>query len=972
MPIRLLAKIAPVAGLLLGGQAIAIEEGDLETIVVTGSRLEQTEPSSPTVIVPAEMIRQTGATTVERILDELPQFVPTATATSNSPSNDGQANVSLRGLGPQRTLVLLDGRRLTPADGRGAVDLNVLPPALIERIDVVTGGAAAVYGSDAIAGVVNVRLRDEFDGVELDGGWAETTRGDGEEYSMGFTAGTPFAGGRGSAMAYVGYADRSQVPQSHRAFSRYPLEYFPGETHGSGPGQAFVTSGSGIVEEGLAIVFSSPATYQSLFESYGYAPGTVPYTAGIAVNPDRTVFAIGDGTPGSVANFRGEKDSSLFNDRIYSAYNFAPDTALQTPLDRTSLYTRVDFEFSEQVEAYLQVLAADYTATRQLAPVDAGIALVPATNPHIPADLHTLLASRANPDTPFRYFKRLSELGPRQADNDRDMGQLTAGVGGALTESWRYDTYVQVGRNHRTEHQTNNVRLSTLQELTFAPDGGASICGDFDPFAKHSLAPACATYLAVDVDNHVTLQQTIVEVSVHGPVWTFPAGAVQAVFGAFYNADEFRYDADPILGTILPAVPGVIGARPDLGGFGFEAAPDRDGDETNTDVYAEFLVPVLGGSSTPSMDLGLGYRYSDYEHAGGVSSYKLESSIRPDELVRLRGSYQRTVRAPSIDELFYPPVPNQFDIYPPDPCSASSVQRTGPSQAAVEALCLTQGMPAAQLPSFEYPLRKVDGVEGGNPELEPETADTYTLGLVLTPTFQGFGIDDAQASIDWYRIDIEDGIGRWRVDSAVDRCFDAAFNPTFSNANVYCTFFERRRDTGEIRALILDRNIGGLRTSGVDLQLGWRMGAGPGVLGFSELLTYVEEWQYRDPSGGTIDYVGTIGGGGLGRSLPRWKSLLNLDYRWNNLTLFAKWQHIASQKDVEFQDFRVASRDYFGISASQTLDRGVYAGLTLRAGVENLFDEAPPIFPSWQQANTDPSQYDVMGRRYYLSVTYRV
>ena len=972
LPIKRLIQVGCALALVAAPCVASARDDTVETIVVTGTRITRAdfESASSIVVVPAQMFLQTGAVSVERTLNELPQFVPNGTSTSNEPSNDGQANLSLRGLSPAQTLVLLDGRRLMPADGRGSVDVNILPPALIERVDVVTGGAAAVYGSDAIAGVVNFKLMKRFEGFKVDGGWTQTSRGDGEEYSTGITAGTSFADGRGSIMGYVGYTDREQIQQADRSFSRAPLQYFPDENQGIGPGGSFLVSGSGF-EGGPSIVFSDPAVFRDLFATYGYAPGSAPYQAGIGVNDDRTLFTIGNGTPGSVANYRGTTDPRASNDREVNAYNTAPYAALQMPLQRTTAFSHAEFAFSEHAQAHLQILAANYSVDRQIAPVYAGIALIPVTNPHIPADLATLLASRANPDAPFRFFSRVTEVGSQHSQNDRDLIQVTTGLSGDVSADWTYDAYVQVGRNDRTEQQSGNVQLSRFQDLTFAADAGASICGDFDPFARASLTAACARYIAADATNRVTVDQTIAEVSVNGPLWSLPAGPLRAAFGLFHKKDQLDFDADPIMSIQLPAVPGVIGPRPDIAGFA--AVPDRTGEESNTDFYTEVLVPLLQGvRGAQSLDLGLGYRYSDYDHAGGANSYKAELSYRPLTTLRWRSSYQHTVRAPSVDELFYPEVPGQFVLNPPDPCSASSSQRNGPDRAQVEALCVAQGLPAALLPSFEYPLARVDGVSGGNPDLKPEQADTYTIGLVLTAPIDAERFGDLTIAVDWYRIDIEDGIGRWQSESAVDRCFDPAFNPRYEQRNIYCSFFERSADTGQIYALILDRNIGGLRTSGVDLQTDWGIEAGPGRLSVSENVTYVDTWQYQDPSGGTISYVGTIGGGGLGRSLPRWKSLFDLSYRWRSFTAFAKWQFIDSQRDVTYRAFSVPSRNYFGLSASYEVDTGRYAGLTARAGIDNLFDESPPIFPSWQQANTDPSQYDVLGRRYFISLSYRV
>ena len=976
------AKVCVLAAALVAAGLHAndttADERGLENIVVTGSRIARKdfESPSPFVTVPARAFAQTGSNSIELTLNSLPQFVPSATSTSNNPSNDGQANVSLRGLGTQRTLVLLDGRRVVAADGRGAVDLNVLPPALLSSVEVVSGGASVAYGSDAIAGVVNLKLKDTFDGVALDGSWSGTERGDGEEYSLGITAGTSFADSRGSIMGYVGYAERAQINQDARKVSRYPLEYFPDVSDGRGPGGAFIASGSTATDDGINIVFSNATVFDNLFAGYGYPPGTVPPVgkppqAGLGVNADGSIFTTGTGEPGSVVNFRGERDPVMFNDRFYTI-NSAPEIALQMPLDRTTAFVRGKFAVTDQVEAYLQGLYTHYTVNRQLASASAGITLIPVTNPFIPADLRTLLASRVpDPSAPYRYFRRASEVGPQVAENDRSVWQVTAGTRGALGDAWVFDAYAQFGQNDRTERQTNNVLLSRLQDLTFAPDGGLSICaGGFNPYVAGSLSPECASYISADAANEVTTTQTLGEVSANGPLVSLPAGELRAAIGLFFKRDEFTYDADPTLAAVLPGVPGVIGPRPDVAGF--PAAPDREGDESNADAYLELLAPLLKDKpGVQSLELGLGYRYSDHSQAGGANAYKAELLYRPLTPLRLRGSYQHAVRAPSIEDLYYPLVSSQFIVPRPDPCTYFSAQRTGPDQAQVEALCLAQGLPAALLPNYAFDLRRVDGVSGGNPELKPEQADTYTAGLVFTAGATDSAAGNLQLSVDWYRIALEDGIGRWDAESAVARCYDRAYNPSYDAQNVYCTFFKRLEDTGNIYALLLDRNIGGIETSGIDVQVDWSLDAGRGRIGANAFLTYVDTWQYSDPSGGTIEYAGTVGGGGLGSSIPRWKSLLHVDYDVGSLAVFARWQHIDAARDVSYPDFAVPAYDYVDLGASYVIDAGMLQGLTARVGVDNVFDEQPPIIPTWQQANTDPSLYDVLGRRYYFRLQYR-
>jgi outer membrane receptor protein involved in Fe transport len=948
------------------------EDGPLEEIEVTGSRIARRDftSASPVVSVPGSLFTETGAVSVERVLAQLPQFVPTVTATSNDPSNDGQANVSLRGIGIAQTLVLIDGKRLMPSDGRGSVDLNVLPPALIESVEVVTGGASAAYGSDAIAGVVNFRLRDEFDGLEIDGGWARTGRGDGTEYSAGVLAGTGFGDGRGNVVAYLGYAEREQINQGDRHYTQYPFQYYPDETDGYGPGGAFLGGGSGVTEEGVNVIFSNPAVLSSIFASYGYPPGTVPYQAGIGINPDRTLFTIGDErTPGSVVNFRGEIDPVMYNDRIHT-YNYAPPTALLLPLERTSLLVRGRFEFAPQAEGYGQVLYADYSATRQLAPTESGILLVPPLNPYMPPDLLTLAASRVNPQVPFRLLRRVAEVGPRIAENARELLQATLGLRGTVFGDWRYDAYAQWGRNERTERQAGNVRISKFEELLFAPDGGVSICGGLDVFGKGRISPECAAYVATSASNEAQVEQLLAEASISGSLMELPAGELRSAFGVFHKRDEFGYVPDPVLEVFLPAVPGVIGPRPDVSGFGAGAA--RSGDETNTDLYVEFLVPLLRDAATGrTMEINVGYRRSQYEQAGGVDSYKAELTFRQDRAVLWRGSFQHAVRAPGVEELYYPEIAGQFLIIPPDPCSVTSPQRTGPDRAQVESLCLAQGVPAALLPTYDYALRRVDGVSGGNPDLQPEEADTFTAGVVFAPMFEHPLLSDLQLSIDAYHIDFRSGIGRWDNESALARCFDPAFNADYDPANPYCTFFTRVAATGEPFAREIDRNIGGVDTAGVDLQLDWATDAGPGRLSARGYFSYVHRWQATEPDGREVDYAGTIGSRGLGGALPRTRSLLDLRYDWPVFGVYARWQHIDAMRDAQYRDFLVPAYDYFDVGATVALDHGPLAGLSATAGIENLFDREPPLFPSYPQANTDPSQYDVLGRRYFVNLRYR-
>ncbi|MDH4073698.1 MAG: TonB-dependent receptor, partial [Gammaproteobacteria bacterium] len=733
----LLASIAASAGV-----AAQEKEQELEQIIVTGSRIARPdfESASPILSIDATLFERGNAMSVEAVLSRLPQFTPDATSTSNNPGNGGQGNLQLRGLGATSTLVLLDGRRLVPANGNGVVDVNIIPGSLVESVEIVSGGASAVYGSDAIAGVVNFKLKEKFDGIQFDGSWEQTDRGDGEQYSVGLTAGQSFADGRGEVFGYVGYANREAVPQGARGFSDVTLGYFGPGAGGTGPDGGFLPNGSPTIVEGRTVLQvpnqrPTQAAVDALFATYGYAPGTVKLRGStgarndFSFNADGTLFATGNQDPGSVVNFRGEQDPKLVSDRWYS-YNFAPWNYLQLPLERVSAFGRASFEISPAVELYGQALYADYTAKLALAPTAAFPLFVPVTNPYVPTDFISLLNSRPDPTADIRLAKRLDALGPRISSNEHDAFQLTVGAHGRVFDGWDYDIYVQTAAYDSTESQTGNALRSKIMELTFAPDGGLAACGGLNLFGAGSVSAGCARYIAAGGTNRARYDQTIAEAAITGSPLALPSGDLGLAFGILYKRDEYFYEADPI-GTVF-----LDDGFSDIQGF--SASDDVAGSDHNTDVYVEALVPILNGvTAAERLDAVLGFRRSEYASAGGVDSYKAELLWQPVTVLRLRSSFQHSVRAPSVFELYQPQLPTLYGATDDDfgdfidPCEARSSQRAGPDAAQVEALCLAQGVPADQLADFEDSDGVHYGVTGGNPDLGAETADTLTVGFVL-------------------------------------------------------------------------------------------------------------------------------------------------------------------------------------------------------------------------------------------------
>ena len=973
--VRLALIAAGTASAGVYAPGVLAQDTELEQIVVTGSRIQRPdyESASPVVTVSEQLFDTTASTTVESVINTLPQFVPSVTSTSNNPSNGGQANVSLRGLGTVRTLVLVDGKRVIPANQTGVVDLNMIPSSLIQNVEILTGGASAVYGSDAVAGVVNFKLRDDMEGLEVDAGYGITGQGDAAEWSTSLTGGMKFADGRGHVMGNVTYAERDAVLLGDRKYTEYALGYFGPGTGNVGFGDGWLASGSGTIEEGRVTgLAASDAAFASLFQKYGYAPGTVPKQSSFGFNTDGTVFTTGNNTAGSVANFRGTKDPILFNDRSYT-YNFAPPNALQLPLERWTGFLDGSFEFGEHAELYGQAIYANYTVDTQLAPTPASSVFIPVTNPYNPADLRTLLASRTNPTANFSFAKRMTEMGPRISETEYDVYQVMAGVKGKAWGDWTYDIYAIYGENDITENQQGNLNRDKFEQLTFAADGGKALCGGFNPFGLGSISPECAAYVSEVSTNKTNIKMTVAEGSLSGALFSLPAGDLSTAFGVFYKKDESSFKADEILRGETSGAFG-LPIRPLIAGF--NASDNVEGDTDSVEYWAEFLVPILKDvPGAQALDLGLGYRYADYSTAGGVSSYKAELTWQPLDPLRIRGSYQRAVRAPNVYELYLPLVTNFPQINPPDPCAINSPERTGPNASQVRALCLAQGLPAALIDSYTYANDQVEGLSGGNPDLQEETADTYTVGLVFSSPWDGTYTRNLQASVDWYSIEIEDVISAIQAINFVANCYDPTYNPTFAADNYWCNFFERTDFNGEItNAAEVNANLASWKMTGIDFQLDWRFDLGPGMLGFNWLVSYLDSFeQVAFPGDEPSESAGIIGG--FAGSYPEWKSSFNVGYTWGALGVNARWRYIDEMTDSSWQEppdvYTVDAMNYFDLSGSYAVDEGMLEGLTLRVGIENLTDEEPPLVPTGPQDNTDPSQYDMLGKRYYINATYK-
>jgi outer membrane receptor protein involved in Fe transport len=957
-------KLALLSSATTGGlgaytAAVAQSTADndqIEEIVTTGSRIvrKDYDSVSPVFTINAKSISESGTPQIEQVLNELPQLVPTITTTSNNPSLGGQANIDLRGLGTTRTLVLLDGARLQPSTVSGTIDLNTIPAGLIDSVEIVTGGGSAVYGSDAIAGVVNIKLKRDFEGVQIGALSSMSAESDGVTNGLNLLLGGNFADDRGNAVLFMSYDDREAVFAGDRSWSGVALgpTLAPlGST--STPEGYFVPSGTNLPTQ---------AAVDAVWGQFGSAPGAVSNTSWVGFNADSSVFS-----RNSTVNFQGDTADPGFNAADYT-YNYSPVNYLQLPLERRQLAAFGHYGLSESVEAYAKMSYTYYTAAQELAatPVSSGIGstMLP-TNPFIPGDLASILASRTvDPAAEFVFNKRTLEVGARNGTNDYDVMQMTLGLRGDFEMGqydWSWDVMGAWGRTQRTEIQTGNVSRSKLAlgYSATAANPDPLGCGGLNPFGRNAMSAACAQAIAVQAQNTTVLINNFAQATMTGGVVELPAGTLQTAFGVEYRSNDAEFKPDQFL------------ASGDV--VGFNAQQPTSGKIDVTEGFVEVSVPLLAEMPLINyLGVDAAYRYSDYNLAGGVNTYMYGLEYRPLETVMVRGSFNRAIAAPNVSQLFRP----QSEGFPAytDPCWNGSSYRTGANAAQVDALCAAQGAGA----NFPQGNSQVRALVGGNPNLEPESADTYTAGVVWTPEFGDNGL---RVAVDWFRYEIEDRIGSVGAASIVSRCFnDQGANPTFDNSNIWCSFFSRSSAGIAENVQANDQNLGKMNVDGIDMQFDFAMDIGPGSLNANMALTHLLNWQQQeDPAAPLTTQEGTIGIL-VAETFPEWKARLSLGYAFSEFDVTWTMNYIDGMTVVNSDAARspvvngvvptVPSYTYHRLTGTWTpLD-----SLSLTLGIANLLDKDPPIYTSDSragiQANTDPSTYDVLGRRYFLTGTY--
>lgn len=941
----------------------------LGEIVVTGTRIVRQDyvATSPVVTVNEDVFKLSGEPQIEKVLNELPQLVPSISTTSNNPSNGGQANISLRGLGTARTLVLMDGTRLQPSNVSGVIDLNTIPGGLIENVEILTGGASSTYGSDAIAGVVNFRMKRDFEGVQLSAQTGVTEESDGRTKAFSALMGGNFADGRGNAVLALSWDTRDEILAGARPFGEVTLS------------RTLSPQGSGTTPDGGVSWGSnapSQAALDAVFGAYGEPAGIVPTSATIGINSDGTVFSFGrNNETNPVVNYRGDTSDPGFNPLQYS-YNFGPVNYLQLPLERRQVaaFARYDI-VPETAEMYARFMFTTYSADQQLAATPISSLLgssYPANNSAIPADLATLLAARPNPTANFTMGRRTIEVGPRSQHNTYDTLQGLVGFRGVLPNDWHWDVSASWGGLKSINLQGGNVSRSAYNAALINPAVYASEgCAVFNPFGAGNITPACAAAVAIQATNVLETENTGFLGSLTGSLFDMPAGPLQFAIGAEYRKNQASFRPDEYLSS------GDV--------VGFNAQQPVSGLINVTEEFVEFAVPLLKDMTFANyLGLELGYRHSEYNLAGTADTYKAALQWNPVESLNIRASFNHAIRAPSISELFLP-VQENFPRYT-DPCNFDGSYRTGSDAAQVLALCQAQGIPADVLVDYQQAFTQARAFVGGNVNLQPESADTYTYGFTWQPVSDSAWASNLSLSVDYFKVEIEDIISSLSVSSIVGRCFnDLNSNPTYSNSNFYCSLFHRNDTFRPDDVPTTNANLAGAKIEGVDVQIDW--GFPLSAMGMSERsgdLTFKLLWTHllddatqetsADPffsfDGGISDFTASSAPTDSAVLTTTW-SVGDFSFRYNARYIDSM---VAYNNDATLSSVTVGVKPYTPTYVYHDLAaRWHHDKYTVSFGINNIADKMPPVYTTDSQAgvqsNTDGSRFDVLGRRYFLSLS---
>jgi outer membrane receptor protein involved in Fe transport len=998
----------------------------LTEVVVTGTRILRRDYSSPSPVltVGQDALQTTSEVSIDQALQKLPQFSAgnnqfnqafnvQATATSTP----GSATVNLRGLGANRNLVLFDGHRAQPSDASLAIDVNTIPVAALDSVEVVTGGAAATYGADALSGVVNFKLKRRFEGVQLDAQYGESQRGDDRNTNLSALIGANIADNRGNVLVGLTFSDRTAVNVQDREWANAANTdpHTPGGAFPGFPGFNLIPYVPGSFTPASPF-FNTPSqgAVDSVF--HGYPAGTVSASSPIYFNTapttaGSTMFSVSPGAGGQPApgytgplypNYKYLSDGSL-------ATNNNPNGPISAPLRRYSFFTNGTYEINDYVNVDLQgYFVRNETNTSFGTPTPAvnqwGVTIPYDAAHPVPGDLATLLNSRPDPTAAWQLNTFPYYVGNRRADLYSDVFQYSTDFNGKLgLGDWTWDLYGSIGQTDTVQDYFGFLNQLAYQTLIEQPNYGAGYSANvgligrlatctsgLNPFVNTPVSADCISIVDAQLKTTIQLSQRIAELNFQGAGFNLPGGESRFAIGGDFRYDgiDFRPDEGMQATNITSNAIGIFGAQP------------VNGSETVKEGYIEADLPVLANiPAVKKFDLNLGYRYSDYNsQAGSVDTWKALANWQVNDFLTFRGGPQRANRAPNVGEL-YTPSTVLVTLWPSgDPCSVNNVVPWGntpgnPNRNAVISLCnqLSGAPPNLTAPisasypglGFYFPLALDQQV--GNPALKSEQGTTWTVGAVFKSPFDAAALRALTATIDYYHIRIDGAITPLTSQIVYAQCLNSngISNPSYSISNPYCQLI-RRAATGATDTVIGEyTNIGYIETAGIDATFDWHaglsdmgLGNAPGTLSVNLAVNWEEKFVVQVANGDTpVDYRGSTGFDTNTGVQFGWRSLLTVGYAVGPVDVSVRWRHFPSVENAArvlnpaAMVYDTASNDLLDLFGAWSINDT----LSVRAGIDNVLDSDPPLVgvtPTNSQAGlTDPGGvYDELGRRFYVGL----
>lgn len=1037
----------------------AADEGeDSGDIVVTGSLITNPnlEQSTPVNVTTADQIELKQSNVAEEVLRELPGVVANVGSAVNN-GNGGASFVDLRGLGASRNIVLLDGNRIAPSGLLGRVDLNNIPLALIERVDALTGAAVTTYGADAITGVVNFITRRDFSGFEVAASNQITEEGDGHFFRIDATVGANFDDGRGNAVLSIGYQQSDPVYQGARDFSRVQISSYSGGAAGSGTAVPSRLAGT------------RPLTAAGV-------PNTTPESLFTGRNPDGTPIYVAN-TGGATNGGLRQINAAGQGVATFSTFNFNPYNVFQTPFERFNIYGQANYEISDSIEVYTRGLFSKNTVDTIIAPSGSFGGTVPINlnNPFLPAtlraqfcafdvnprpDIYTPRFSTAecaaaatatgrtdanyreiglggfvafdvnndgtiaagegyNPNPAVTLNRRTTEVGPRISNYQTTIFDYRIGFRGGITDTINWDVSGAYGESENIQTILNYTLQSRFRQGTLVNGTAANpVCQDtsngcvpvniFGP--EGSITPAAADFLS---ENSTTVVRTTLaqaRATISGDAGFALPWAAEPV--GFAIGGEYRKYTAQQASDLLSKTPG------ELGGAG-GAAPDIDGGYDVYEAFGEIIAPIV--EDRPffhSLTLEAGIRYSAYSvdapgaPSNNTTTWKVGGSWEPTEDFKIRGNYSRAVRAPNISELFTPQTVGLTNLGI-DPCAGAAPV----GNANLRAICLAQGAPIGTIGAITNPTAGQANITvGGNVNLQPETADTWTLGVVWQPSF----VPNFSVSVDYYNIKVTDVIGTALPGDIIAACFGNV--TAASAASDACTSIRRNPITGGLDGdpaitgglFGPTNNLGRLTTDGVDLIANWRTDVGFADLSFAFVGNWTNSSKFNanplSPTSLNRECVGyySVNCSFTGSIQPEFQTSLRTTLSFESLDVSLLWRWIDGMQFEPAQlaadlaaavaagtnattgcpdpqgadpngcmvepEFRtIPAEHYFDLTARWNVTDNLSFTLT----VQNLLNNQPKVLgntigsTSYNSGNVFPSTYDALGRRYAASVKLR-